>query len=425
VSATPSSLPSTPQRAWLLLALSGAAGALFFVDRHTLSVLKTTLGTERGWTDADYAWLVTMFMGCYTLCYLFTGRFIDRWGTRVMMPFFLCVMSLATIGCGLATDLRSMGLLRGLLGFGQAGIMPAILVTVFRWFPRERRGTATSIKEPIYIAGQVLAIPFAVWATSTWSWRAAFLIPGAAGLILAAVWWRVDSVAPGALGDGRGSAPPPPLARESPLRLFRNRSFVAILIARVLTDPVWFFYVNWEPSFLQDHLGLSFGSLAHLGWIPTATGAAAIFAAGAISDQYVIRRNWSPARSRRRLLQSAALLAPALAAVPFVRDPILAIVLLSLARGMMAVWLNFSNLLIADQLPLSSVGTAVSLVSAAGGAAGLAVMLVAGHGIQLYGYGPLFIAGACVHPLAALLLWSRAKKSAGPFPGPRANPSYA
>ena len=209
------------------------------------------------------------------------------------------------------------------------------------------------------------------------------------------------------------------------LELFRNPQFLSILVARILTDPVWFFYVNWEPSFLQDQLGFSFSSLAHLGWIPTAAAAAAIFAIGALSDRFVVRRNWSPARSRRVMIQSVSVLAPSLAIVPFVHSPVAAILLLSLARSMMAVWLNFSNLLAADLLPLGRIGTAVSLISAGGGAAGLAVMLLVGHWVQRFGYTPIFVAGACLHPLAAVLLWTRAKKNAGLVAEPRANPYFA
>jgi len=438
VSAAPSTI-TTPKRAWLLLLLSGSAGALFFIDRHTLSVLKTTLGEERGWTNADYAWLVTMFMACYTSCYLFTGRLIDRWGTRIMMPCFLTIMSVATIGCGFAPDLRSMGVLRALLGLGQAGIMPAILVTVFCWFPRERRGVATSVKEPIYIGGQVLAVPLVVWATRAWTWHAAFIIPGGLGLLLAVIWWftdrKVERVVPNALGIVvvRARTRLGQRVRDNALHprsgnafeLFRNPQFLSILAARILTDPIWFFYVNWEPSFLQDQFGFSLGSLAHLGWIPTAVAAAAIFAIGALSDRFVVRRNWTPARSRRLMLQSVTVLAPALAIVPFVHSPIAAILLLSLARSMMAVWLNFSNLLVADLLPLGRIGTAVSLISAAGGAAGLAVMLVVGHWVQRFGYTPIFLVGACLHPLAAVLLWSRSKKNAGLVAEPRVNPYFA
>src|ERR1700684_2378018 len=94
-----------PPRAWLILLLSGLAGMLFYVDRQTLSVLKTTLKSNLGWSDLDYGWLVTAFMSSYTIGYLFSGRWVDRWGTRRMMPLFICLMSISTICCGLVPHL--------------------------------------------------------------------------------------------------------------------------------------------------------------------------------------------------------------------------------------------------------------------------------------------------------------------------------
>jgi ACS family hexuronate transporter-like MFS transporter len=89
-------------RAWVVVFLCGLAGMLFYMDRQTLSVLKTTLKGEMGWTDTDYGFLVSAFMACYTVCYLFTGRWIDRWGTRICMPLFIGLMSAAMVLSGLA-----------------------------------------------------------------------------------------------------------------------------------------------------------------------------------------------------------------------------------------------------------------------------------------------------------------------------------
>ena len=112
----PPSRPTIPTRAWLLLVLAGIAGMLFYIDRQTLSVLKSTLKDDLGWSDADYSWLVTAFMVPYTFCYLVTGQLIDRWGTRVMMPVFLGIMSVATMLTGLAGNLWTMGACRFVLG---------------------------------------------------------------------------------------------------------------------------------------------------------------------------------------------------------------------------------------------------------------------------------------------------------------------
>ena len=82
---------------WLILGLLVTASILFFIDRQTLAILKSTLATEFGLTNADYSALLTAYMLPYTLGYLVSGQLIDRWGTRRCAVGFLFFMSLATV----------------------------------------------------------------------------------------------------------------------------------------------------------------------------------------------------------------------------------------------------------------------------------------------------------------------------------------
>ena len=395
--------PRVPLRAWVVLLLSGLAGALFYFDRQTLSVLKSTLGTERGWTDTDYGWLVTAFMLCYTACSLVTGRLIDRWGTRGVMTLFIGVMSLATLCGGLSRGLGEMAASRALLGMAEAGIMPAIYVAVFAWFPPEQRGTASTIKEPLYVLGLVLATPLTVWFTRHWSWPAAFFAPGLLGLAVAAGWWLTDRAAAPAV---------PAAAAASYFDALRRRELWGVILARLLTDPLWFFLFYWEPGFLQERVGLSLGELGRWGWVPTAVATAALLGLGMFSDRLVRRRGWTPARSRRIILQGLAFLAPAVLALRFTENHVLAIVLLSLVRIMLVGWLNLTNLFMADLVPHRMIGTAIALMSAFGAATGLLCNALVGPAIGAIGYGAIFTIGACLHPLAALVLWVGYRKPA-------------
>jgi len=387
-------------RAWAVLVLCGLAGALFYMDRQVLAVLKTTLRIEKGWSDTDYGWLVTVFMACYTVCYLFTGRWIDRWGTRRAMPVFVGLMSIATILSGVARNLGEMGAFRALLGLAEAGVMPAIMVAVFSWFPPDRRGTASTVKEPLYVLGQVLATPAAVFLTQLWSWHAAFLAPGIFGLFVAGAWWWLDKI-PADTASASTRAVPPVRYRDA----LRRRELWGVIAARLVSDPVWFFFIYWEPGFLQEKVGLSLTELGRIGWIPTAVATGTLILLGTFSDWLVVKLAWTPARSRRVILQSLACLAPTILALRFVENHALAIALLCIVRIMMVVWLNFSNLFIADLVPKNLIGTAVALMSAFGAAAGLLCNAVVGSVVSSVGYGAVFAVAACLHPLAAFILW--------------------
>lgn len=386
-----------------MLLLAGLAGMLFYIDRQTLSVLKTTLQDQWGWSDADYGRLVAAFMVPYTLFYLVTGRWIDRWGTRIMMPLFLGGMSVATLGSGLADGTLELGFWRAMLGVAEAGIVPAVLVTIVQWFPPDRRGTAATVNKPLTVAGQILVVPFVAWVTLAFGWRWAFLLPGLFGLFCAAAWWWAD----------RGptyAIPPSPLPsyREVLLR----PEIRGVLVARVISDPLWFFLMFWQPALLQETLGLSLADLGEVGWIPPASALVGIMALGIVSDR-LVRGGMAPARSRVVVLLSITAASPAVLALAGVESLWLALALLAVIQVMTATWLSLSGLLLSDLVPARMVGTTVAVMSAIGAGAGAAFNLVAGPLVDALGYGTLLAIGACLHPVAAFILWRSYLRNSG------------
>jgi ACS family hexuronate transporter-like MFS transporter len=310
-------------------------------------------------------------------------------------------MSVATILSGLARSLGEMSACRALLGVAEAGVMPAIMVAIFQWVPAHRRGLASTIKEPLYVAGQILATPLAVWFTTTWSWHTAFFAPGLAGIAVALAWWWTDR--------SPASDPASPAAVAAPAvsyrEVLRRREIWGVIAARLVSDPLWFFLIYWEPGFLQERLGMSLGELGRIGWIPTAVATTALLVMGAGSDWLVARFGWAPARSRRVILQSLVVLAPLVLGLHFVHQPALAIALLCLVRVMAVAWLNFTNILMADLVPQRMIGTAVALMSAFGAGTGLLCNAFVGPIVGSVGYGAIFAVGACLHPIAAIILW--------------------
>jgi ACS family hexuronate transporter-like MFS transporter len=395
----PPSRPTIPTRAWLLLVLAGIAGMLFYIDRQTLSVLKSTLKDDLGWSDADYSWLVTAFMVPYTFCYLVTGQLIDRWGTRVMMPVFLGIMSVATMLTGLAGNLWTMGACRFVLGAAEAGIVPAVLVAIVTWFPRDRRGTANTVNKPLTVAGQILVTPLAAWITVEAGWRWAFLLPGLAGLLAAQLWWMLDR-SPPQYEPTPVPAGPPTTYRE----VLRSRAIRGVLLARIVSDPLWFFLMFWQPGFLQEEIGLSLDEFGRIGWIPAAVSVGFLMLAGVASDR-LIDRGWSPAASRIRILLLAALLSPAVLLLRWVEQPALAITLLTIVQVMTSIWLSMTGLLMSDLVPRRMVGTSVAIMSAFGAAMGTVFNMFAGPLIENVGYASLLGVACLLHPLAAGILW--------------------
>ncbi|HEY0969276.1 MAG TPA: MFS transporter [Opitutaceae bacterium] len=393
-----------PMRAWVLLGLVAMAAVLFMVDRQVLSLLKTTLRDELGLTDVQYGWLITAFMVPYTVMYLFTGGWIDRWGTRATSLVFIGAMSLATVLTGMARNFTDLFLCRVLLGAAEAGIIPASILFVVLWFPKERRATAVAIKSPIAVFGTVSAPPLVAWITLEFGWRTAFVIPGVVGLIVAAGWWMLDRNPPD-YGDPKPAPAEPGAKRLNAFGLLlRNRRIWPLLAVRVISDPLWFFLLYWHAPFLQEQLGFSLAQIGKFVWILPLCGALGNLLTGLASDK-LVARGLSLQRARTLPLVGATVLAPLAALLPFIHTAGVAITLLALLYILCNAWIFLSNVFVADLVPRENVATAVGLLSAMGGVTSALFNLGAGWMVTHAGYAPLFWIGALLHPIAAVVLW--------------------
>ncbi|AWI09704.1 MFS transporter [Ereboglobus luteus] len=398
----PQQQPRIPFRAWYILALAGMAGMMYYLDRQTLSVLKTTLKGVFGWSDIEYGWLTAIFMVPYTIGYFFAGRLIDRFGTRVMMPVFLCTMSAVTLLTASSSQLWQFAACRMALGFAGAGVVPMVMVTIVTWFPHDRRGTANMFSKPFSSAGNILVTPLAVSLATAFGWRWAFIVPGLTGVALALMWIMADRNPPQYTAPAATS--PVASASSSLASLLRNRTLWGLILARAISDPLWFFLMFWQPGYLQEELDMSFAKLGWVGWIPFAVSLVMNMVLSRFSD-VLIDRGWTPQKGRLRLLQLTACLSPAMIIMPFVTSHAGVIAILCVVQAMALVWFNLTNLLMADVMPRHQVGTCVGIINACGAGTGALVNFTAGWLLAQFGYPALFIAGALLHPLAAGVLW--------------------
>jgi ACS family hexuronate transporter-like MFS transporter len=177
---------------WFVLALLFCVSFLNYLDRTSLSVLQETLIREPalGLDRARYADLVNAFTLCYAATLFFSGWVVDRIGPRVALLMFAGLWSLVTIGCGLAQGFVSLFVFRALLGVAEPGLAPVSIRVATAWAPRNSRGLYMNLCSVGGSVGNIATAAIVVWlTTATGTWRWAFILPGLAGLVIAAVWW--------------------------------------------------------------------------------------------------------------------------------------------------------------------------------------------------------------------------------------------
>ena len=316
---------------WGIAALLFLSTVVNYIDRQTLSVLAPQLKTEFGWTNADFAWLIIAFRVAYGGGQMFSGRLLDRIGTRAGLSLTVACYSTIAALTSLATGLRSFMAFRFLLGAAESANWPGATKAVAEWFPRRESGWAVAIFDSGSSIGAAIA-PAIVLAIVHFygDWRPAFIITGMLGFVWVALFYviyrppeahpRLSADERALILSGRGdgsSAPPPTLSYRTILALPQTWG---IVLGKALTDPVWFFITDWFAIYLVSR-GFRLEDSLLAFWVPFLAADLGNFFGGGCSSA-LIKRGWSVGAARKLVIVvSAAAMTLLIPAAYAIRSP--------------------------------------------------------------------------------------------------------
>ncbi len=440
---------------WWIVVLVFLAAVLNYVDRQTLSALAPTIQKDLGLDDRDYANVLNIFLIAYTLAYLVSGKLVDRMGTRRSTLLFVVWWSLSNLATAWAQGMRSMSAIRFSLGLGEAGIWPAASKIVSEWFPSRERALAIGFYTMGATIGATVApyivIPLATydfathlpWVNSLFGhgtgWRVAFLITGFAGFLWVIPWlllYRTPQESKFITAEEleliEDGAPPASVSDEKSWTWGQVLSFKPLwllLIGRLLTDPVWYFYQFWFAKYLNTGRAVAQADLT-ITWIVYAAAGVGSLAGGWLSG-VLIKRGMAPVKARLVVMLGCACLTPVSPLIASVTGLPMTMVFTGVVVFAALSWLINISALIVDVSPKHSLGTIFSVVAAGSTLGGILMnMIVAAmvsgpstkpagfldvgfqkllgpllDAVSGKGYGPWFLAMAFLHPLALLFIW--------------------
>ncbi|MBI5688910.1 MAG: MFS transporter [Verrucomicrobia bacterium] len=400
---------------WLIVALLFLVAMVNNLDRQTLSVLAPTLRKEMGFGPVEYSYITSAFLTAYTLGYLFCGRVLDRVGVKVGLAVALAFWSLAGAGHALATGWLSLVVFRFLLGLGESFNSPAGVKAIAEWIPPRERGLSMAVFSNGNIVGAIIAPPLVSYLALHFSWQLAFVVTGASGFVLLAVWWRFfDSperhrqITPAEREYVLAARTPPgmaPAAKVSMWRLFASPICLGFFVARLLTDSTAYFFSFWLPDYLTHARGFTLAMIGLVGWLPFLASDVGGPGGGALSD-WMIRRGWRPQRARRTMMAVAACLMPLAALAVRVESAWLAIGLIAILLAAQSCWMANQLTLISESTSRENVATLLALSAVGGSIGGVISNLLTGRAVADYGYVPVFTVLGGLHLTAfAVLAW--------------------
>jgi MFS family permease len=274
---------------------------LNYLDRYVPSaVLPQLKASGIVTTDFQLGFLAPGFVVVYMLAAPAFGYLGDRRSRTRPIAIGVALWSLATMWSGLSRTYWQLFASRAAVGIGEAAyatISPALLAD---YYPPARRGRIFAIFYMAIPVGAALGYVVGGLVSQAWGWRAAFLVAGLPGLLLAFWVLRLPDPPRGTTEPLGGLITASPAERPGVLRALRRTATLYLQLARqasyaltVLGYAAYTFAVGglafWMPTFLERVRAVPVSqATTGFGAIVVVTGFLGTFSGGWLGD-YCLR----------------------------------------------------------------------------------------------------------------------------------------
>jgi predicted MFS family arabinose efflux permease len=292
--------PTKADRNWAL-ALLVVVSTLAYVDRSILNTVGQAIKDELRISDLQLGLLGgATFALFYGVLGIPVARLAERRSRVAIISIAMAVWSGMTALCGLASSYVPLLLARIGVGVGEAGANAPSQSLVSDYFPPSQRASAIGILGLATPFGLVLGGVGGAFFAQHFGWRAAFLIVGLPGLLVAVIAWITIKEPPRGHSEGLTVSDEPPPLIEVVKRLWQSRTFRHLLFAAVLTNFMGYAITGFTHPYLVRAFGFSYTeaaiAFALINGIPVSGG----YLMGGMVSDYLARRDirfygWYPA----------------------------------------------------------------------------------------------------------------------------------
>jgi DHA2 family multidrug resistance protein len=172
----------------------------FFMATLDIQIVASSLKDIGGGLSAsqdELSWVQTSYLIAEILVIPMSGWLTRVFSTRWLFAFSALGFTITSMLCGLAWDINSMILFRGLQGALGAAMIPTVFTTAFVLFPGKQRLIASTTIGALATLAPTIGPVIGGWITAQWSWHWLFylnLVPGVAVTLLVPKYVHIDEV---------------------------------------------------------------------------------------------------------------------------------------------------------------------------------------------------------------------------------------
>lgn len=246
---------------WIVLVLLSVSLLINYVDRSTLSFAGPLLQKEFAISATQLGTLFSAFSLTYCIFLILSGWLVDRYNVGWILAIGFFIWSASTLVTGFASGFTAFLLIRLVLGAGESVAYPAYSRILVRHFPAERRGLANSIIAIGMPGGLALGSFAGGLAMDHFGWRPFFIVLGFSTLLWLIPWfiWMPR-------GQGIVVAAPDQVAPSIPA-IVKQRSAWGTWGGLFAMNFLFYFMMNWLPSYLVQERGFSLSKASTVGFV--------------------------------------------------------------------------------------------------------------------------------------------------------------
>jgi predicted MFS family arabinose efflux permease len=265
---------------------------LRFVDLQIVAVLLEPIRREFEVSDTLLGFMTgSAFAIFYGTLGVPVAWLADRYNRRNIIAAAVGLWSAMTAVCGLAGSFTALFFARMGVGVGEAGGQPPAYSLVSDYVAPEKRSSVFAILNSAVPFGVFCGFIIGGWVSQHYGWRAAFMVVGLPGVLIALLIWLTVREPPRGFSENRTNVATAPLG-ETLGYLWRTRSYRHLVLATAIFTLGAIGSGIWIPSFFVRVHGMANAEVAV--WLAFIYGGGGVLGAtlgGFLADRLVARNN--------------------------------------------------------------------------------------------------------------------------------------